>query len=244
PGCIYYARSVVIATGIDYNLQVQTGLGKPDKFLHGAQIELPLSLDNSRIEIHLSQKFAPGSFGWIVPSGKNWARVGLLVDNQPRLYLKRMLEERIDGCAICNLKKELKTKLIANGPIKRSVKGRIIAVGEAAGQIKTTTGGGISFGLLCSEIAVDKMTRVLKGKGKLEDYEMTWRSILKPEFDIGREIRLISHKLSDEALERLFSFVKKNRFWVKFLLPKINFDFHSDLLSFCLRSFSLVLRNY
>ncbi len=243
-GDIHYAKSVVLATGVDYNLQIQVGMGKPDKFLHGAQIELPLSSDNSRIEIHLSQRFAPGSFGWIVPAGKNKVRVGLLVERYARRYLKKMLEERVDGSSALNLKKELKTKLIANRPIKRSVWGRVISVGEAAGQIKTTTGGGISFGLLCSEIAVDKIVKALKGKGSLEDYEVTWRSILQPEFDIGEEAREIANKLSDRALERLFSFVKKNRFWVKFLLPKINFDFHSDLLSFCLKSFRLVLKNY
>lgn len=239
----HYTRAVVIATGVNYQLQEKIGMGKPNSFFEGAQIELSLSTNPSTIEIHLGQKFAPGSFGWIAPIDRNYARVGVLVEKNGKDYLLNMLTERI-GLLNSDIKLgQLKTKPIAYGPIKRSVRGRVIAVGEAAGQVKTTTGGGISYGLLCSEIAADRLSRVLKNGSGLVDYEMLWRSALQSEFDIGMEVRRIAQRLSDETIEKLFQFVKKNRFWVKLLLPKINFDFHSDMLSYCLKSFNIVLKH-
>ena len=133
-------------------------------------------------------------------------------------------------------------KPIAYGPAAKSVYGRILTVGEASGQVKTTTGGGIFYGLLCSEIAVDKLAKNLKNNGSLNDYELTWRSTLISELDIGIRMREIATQLSDQKIEDLFTFVKKHRFWVEMLVPRIHFDFHSNLIYFCLKSFGALLR--
>ncbi len=239
---IYSARAVVLATGINYSLQRQLGMGQPPNFLQGAQVEIPLSTLPSKIEIHLGREFAPGSFAWIVPLGNHCARVGLLVRSRSREYLKKMLEQRIGIPEIGNYIQKIKVKPIAFGPIKKSIRNRIIAVGEAAGQIKTTTGGGISFGLLCAEIAVEALNKSLKNGNPLVDYETHWRTALRPELEIGTQVRKIAIQLNDRAIERLFTFVKNNHFWVRLLLPKINFDFHSDLLFYCLKSFDSVLK--
>jgi geranylgeranyl reductase family protein len=236
------AKIVVIATGIEYKLQKQLGMGSPSRMLYGSQIELPFSMSASVIEIHMSKEFAPASFGWIVPAAQDRARIGLLVDRRGKHWLKRMIRQRLGYQAGSCSDSQIKMKPIAYGPVQRSVRGRIIAVGEAAGQVKTTTGGGIFFGLLCSEIAVEKIARVLKSGTSLDDYEVTWRSALTPEIDIGFQIRKVAAGLSDMAVETLFSFVKRNRLWVKLLIPRIKFDYHSDLLFFCMKSFSSILK--
>jgi len=108
--------------------------------------------------------------------------------------------------------------------------------------VKTTTGGGIFYGMLCSEIAADRLTQTIKNGFNLSDYEITWRSALVSELDIGRNLRSIAARLSDEEVENLFSFVKQNRFWVELLVPRINFDYHSNVLFFCMKSFGQLLR--
>lgn len=238
----YRARIVVLATGINYTLNKIIGLGKPLQFLSGSQIELPISFTRSNIQIHIGTKFAPGSFGWVVPAGANTSRIGLLLKRKSKPWLKKILEQRL-SISVAKLKdEELKTKPIAFGPIKRSVKDNILAVGEAAGQMKTTTGGGIFFGLLCSEIAVDKISNTLRNGTSLSEYETTWRSVLASEFDIGIFLRSIAEKLNDDDIENLFKFVKKNRFWVKLVIPRINFDYHSDVIFFCIKSFSALFK--
>ena len=108
--------------------------------------------------------------------------------------------------------------------------------------MKTTTGGGIFYGFLCSEIAVDKLTGTLRDGKDLRDYEVTWHSALASELDIGVRLRKIASTLKNKDIENLFDFVKKHRFWVDLLVPRINFDYHSSFIYFCLKSFSSLLK--
>lgn len=236
------AKTVVIATGVSYDLHRKIGLSRPTRFIYGAQIELPMACTGNEIRIHLGQDIAPGSFGWIIPAGRSAARVGVLALRRGRTPLKRLLAQRL-GIAVGELnEQELLLKPIAYGSVKRSVKGRILAVGEAAGQVKTTTGGGIFYGLLCSEIAVDKLSQTLQSGKDLSDYDLVWHSALASELDIGIRLRKIADTLTDHDIENLFDFVKKHRFWVDLLVPRINFDFHSNFIYFCLKSFGSLIK--
>lgn len=236
----YNTKAVVIATGVDYKLQNKVGLGNPTDFLYGSQIELPVPSSRSKIEIHIGRDFAPGSFGWLIPYQDKSSKIGVLLAQKGKTWLKKFIEQRLGDSSKFSLK-DVGIKPIAYGPIEKSTSGCILAVGEAAGQVKTTTGGGIFYGLLCSEIAVDKLTKTLRDGYSLNDYEITWRSALVSELDIGRNLRSIAAKLSDHDIENLFSFVKQNKFWVELLVPRINFDYHSNFIFFCLKSFGHLL---
>lgn len=240
----FSAKAVVIATGVDYHLQTKLDLGGPAGYLYGSQIELPVHAAHSKIEIHIGKDFAPGSFGWVIPYRENTSKIGVIVAQKGKKWLKKLVEQRL-GSALKVEEKDIGIKPIAYGTIGKSTNGCILAVGEAAGQVKTTTGGGIFYGLLCSEIAVDKLTKTLRDSYSLSDYEITWRSSLVPELDIGVSLRSIASKLNDQDIENLFSFVKQNKFWVELLVPRISFDYHSNFIFYCLKSFGhlLGLRN-
>lgn len=238
----FYARYVVIATGINYKLHKKNDFGIPPGFLYGSQIELPKRVKENNIEVYVSQEYAPGSFAWIVPRDRQNARIGVILEKNSKLFLKKFLVNRLSIGEEKFRDAYIAVKPIAYGPIKKSVSERILVVGEAAGQVKTTTGGGIFTGFLCADIAFEYLTNSLKYGKRLDGYDITWRSALSSEFEIGKKVRRVASKLNDQTIERLFSFVKNNRFFVELLLPKINFDFHSDLFYFCLKSFSYLLR--
>ncbi len=238
----YQAKAVVIATGVNYQLQRDLGLGTPPRFLHGSQIELPVCTDDTNIEIHISRGYVPCSFAWVVPLSRRKARIGMLLEKSGKSFLKRFVEKKLNHISHPGIEKQIAVKPIAYGPIKKSAKGRIMAVGEAAGQVKTTTGGGIFMGLLCADIAVEKLTQALKKGLTLEDYDITWRTALSSELEIGKKVRQVASHLDDRAIESLFTFIKHNRFWVELLIPKVNFDFHSDLFYYCLKGFSFLLK--
>jgi len=237
----YRGRAVVIATGVSYHLQNLLGLGKPPNFLYGSQIELPIAGQSSRIEIHLGRKIAPGSFGWIIPVGRNSSRIGVIVKKRGIIWLERILKERVNFPVAKLSRKRLNIKPIALGPLKKTVRNKLLVVGEAAGQVKTTTGGGIFYGLLCSEIAVEKLCKTLRNGNNLNNYEITWRSALISELDIGQQVRKIADFVDDDKIENIFKFIKHNRIWVNLLLPRIDFDFHSNLTYFCMKSFQTLL---
>jgi geranylgeranyl reductase family protein len=239
---LFQAAFVILATGVNYRLHKMAGLDQPSGFFFGSQVEIPFSTHSRSVEIHLGRAIAPGSFGWVIPVSNRVSRIGVIVDQKGREWLKRMLEQRVYPRMTRPRIDRFSVKPIAYGPLKKSVKGRVMAVGEAAGQVKTTTGGAISFGLLCSEILVDKLSRRLRNGGSLDEYDLEWHSTLMPEIHIGVEVRQVAANLSDERLEGFFSFIKKNRYWVDALVSRVNFDRHSDLLYYCMESLKFLMK--
>ncbi len=235
----YRAKYVVLCTGVNSDLHRQAGLPRAARFLYGSQIELPGVRPRNTIEIYMGRAFAPGSFGWVIPAG-DALRIGVIVSRKGQIWLKKMLA-RLKYPAP-GIENAMQMKPIVYGPIARSAGDRIIALGEAAGQVKTTTGGGIHYGLLSSEIAVERIEKSVDGNADLRDYDVTWRSALASEHDIGFRVRAIAAKVGDQEMEKLFTFVKKHRFWVDLLVPRIDFDFHSNFIYFCIKSFSSFLK--
>ncbi len=240
-GKYWQSRAVILATGVNYNLQRKLGFGSPAQFLYGSQVELPLRIAKDSIEVHVGQRYVPNSFAWPVARGRT--RVGMIIEKKGKEFLRRFINQRLKYHGAVEYYNEIAVKPIAYGTIKKSVLDRILVVGEAAGQVKTTTGGGIFMGLLCSDIAVERLIENLKKGRSINDYEITWRSVLSGELEVGRRVRQLASRLDDRAIERLFSFVKYNHFWVSLLIPRINFDFHSDLFYYCLKGFSILLKN-
>ena len=244
---IYRARIVVIATGVNYNLQHTLGMGKVDRFLIGAQTKINTdrlyrdsSCSNSAVEIHTGQSFAPGSFAWVVPANDR-VRVGVLTEGNAKGYLIRFIQKKFGFDISQN--NDIREKPVAFAPLRKSVKGRLLAVGEAAGQVKTTTGGGIFYGLVCSEIASKLIEKTLHSNNirYLEKYERKWRRKFDNEISIGKRVREVAKKVDDETLDRLFYKVKESHYIINGIIRKINFEYHGELLRFLLRVLSRLL---
>lgn len=228
----YTARVVLIATGVNYNLHKKLDLGYPKDFLHGVQAELDLGrVDCTRV--YLGKDIAAGAFAWLVPVGPEIVRIGLITETDPEGCFRRLIEQHFPS-RLKNLDETcIQFKPIAQGLISRTYGDRVLTLGEAAGQVKTTTGGGIYFGLLCSEIA----TRVLikgfdKGdlsKNTLAEYEKSWKKALQKEIRFGYYARKICAKLSDNQIEKIFKFIQSDGI-IPIVKERGNFDWHSDLL--------------
>ena len=111
---------------------------------------------------------------------------------------------------------------------------RILVVGDAAGQVKPTTGGGIYYALLASRIAARAISKAL-GRGdvseaSLRSYETEWSALLSHELAVGSRLRAIGERLSDRQIERVLSAVGSNTF-IKGLLNSVDasFDWHANL---------------
>jgi digeranylgeranylglycerophospholipid reductase len=110
---------------------------------------------------------------------------------------------------------------------------RILAVGEAAGQVKTTTGGGVYYGLLCSQLAVQtilkNITAATFSAEYLAEYEKLWKKAILKEIVVGYYTRKICAQLNDSQIERLFLLAKNNGIF-PYIRENGNFDFHGDLI--------------
>lgn len=231
---IIEARVAVIATGFGSKLTGRMGMGIAGDFVVGAQAEVATT-GISEVEVYLGRHIAPGFFGWLVPTSALTARVGLLSRENPRGYLKQLMSSLREQGKLTTTKAEINSGGIPLQPLKRTCGERVIAVGDAAGQVKPTTGGGIYFGLLSADIAVATLHQALQSDDlsseNLAKYERRWRRILGRELKTGYRARKLFERLSDRQIDLLFDIIKASGI-DKTLLESddVSFDWHGKAI--------------
>jgi geranylgeranyl reductase family protein len=238
------ARAAVIATGFGSGLGARLGLGRPGDFTVGAQIDVTAP-DTEEVEVYFGD-MAPGFFAWLVPTAPPLARAGLMSRRSPRLYLEKWLERlRAEG-KITSTCGEIICGGIPLKPPPRTYCERIMAVGDAAGQVKPTSGGGIYYGLLGAEAAAKTLHGALEeddlSAKRLSRYERAWRRKLGRELRTGYWARKLFERLSDRQLDRLFATIRANGIDEALLRAEdVSFDWHGRTVSKLLK-YSIVSR--
>jgi len=235
------ARLAVLATGVDYALQKKLGLSTPREFLKGAQVECA-SADAGMTTLFFGRDVAPGAFGWSVPAGPGRVRVGVLTREDAGAFLRGLLERGLGGLGLGEAG-PFRSRPIAQGLLARTVGDRVLAVGEAAGQTKTTTGGGISYGLACADLAADAVLdcfgRSSFGPDSLSGYERRWKELLRKEILVGHYTRRMCARLSDGRIESLFQLARTDGI-VPIIRDTADFDRHSGLIFALLQRLSFM----
>jgi flavin-dependent dehydrogenase len=103
-------------------------------------------------------------------------------------------------------------KVLPLAPIKRTYSDRVLVLGDAAGLVKPTTGGGIYYSLLSGQLAAETLERTLADDTldaeALARYETAWRKRLGSELRWQLILRRIAQRLSDADIERLFELAR------------------------------------
>jgi len=99
-------------------------------------------------------------------------------------------------------------KILPLGAITRTYGDRLLAIGDAAGLVKPTTGGGIHYSIvsaaLAADVAADALARNRLDAEALSPYERAWRGELGEELEAQHELRDVAAKLSDQAIDSFF----------------------------------------
>jgi digeranylgeranylglycerophospholipid reductase len=229
---LYSARMAVLASGIDFGLHAKLGLGRPREYLNGAQVEID-SGEGAAAAIFVGRDVAPGAFAWMVPSGLSRLRVGVLTRREPRAYLAKLAGIEFPDRYADTPPSGIRIKAIAQGLLSKTYAERVIAVGEAAGHVKTTTGGGVAYGLMGADIAADVINACFaKGSFRAKDlapYEKAWKTAMQREIVLGRMARRICARLTDAQMERIF-FLAQTDGIIPIIREKGDFDWHGDLI--------------
>jgi len=223
------SRLAVIATGVSGCLNGALGLAKPREFLRAVQVDIPLGKDGAAnpTEVYVGRSVAPGAFGWKIPLGRGRVRVGLMCPKEPRPYFNALLQRLAPK--LDRAEAQVRQKAIGQMPVGDCVAPRIVAIGEAAGHVKTSTGGGIYFGLLSASMASDVILRAfqtsdfsLQTLGKFERYSQRAFGI---ELWAGYLARRIAARLSDNLIEEVFDRAKGTNL-ISTLNGNLKFDWH------------------
>ena len=163
-GSVFQARACVLACGARYALHRQLGLPPPAFLLHTAQAELPAARLGD-VEVHFGAETAPEGFAWAAPvlrDDRPYARVGVMCAQRAPRYFKRMVD-RISRALghqrrghACTAAED--PAALGHCPHLRTPAAR---GGDAAGLVKSTTGGGIYYSLLSATLAADMLADAL-----------------------------------------------------------------------------------
>jgi len=202
------AKVVISAEGVGGRIAKIAGIGPPREILSSAQVEVPFEAeDPEKVEIRLGEKVASGFFAWSIPAQEGVARVGLCCRENACRHLKSLLHsppirKRLKGGPL-----HLAVGGLPLGPPASTVAEGFLAVGDAAGQVKPTSGGGIYPGLVSAKIAGEvAAAAALEGDAsaaRLQEYEKRWRSALGRELRLGMIVHRMRAGMTDEELDDL-----------------------------------------
>lgn len=211
----YRARACVLACGGRYGLHRQLGLEVPALLLHTAQREVPVRRPGD-VEVHFGSSIAPRGFGWIVPvlrRGHPFARIGVMADDRAPIYFARMVARVAERWGIePHPPIPPRQKILPLSRISRTFDHRLIVIGDAAGLVKPTTGGGIYYSLLSAMLGGDVLADALGeddvSSRRLAEYERAWRQRLETELDTQLSFRMLAQRMPDEDIEGLFELAR------------------------------------
>jgi len=197
---------LVAADGATSGVRRWAGFPPPAELVVGVQavVELPSAGDGDRVDVHIGAEVAPAGFAWVVPAEEGLARVGLLTParREAMPLLSRFLARRCPGQRV--VRRE--NGLVPIGPPPRTVGERVLLVGDAAGQVKPLTGGGLLFGSVAARIAGEIATRQ---PDRLAEYETRWRATVGDEISFGLRGRKAFLALGDDQLDRIVALLDR-----------------------------------
>jgi geranylgeranyl reductase family protein len=226
------ARAVVLACGANYRFHRLLGLGLPGVFLQSAQLEVPFPAEQE-VQVRFGREVAPSGFAWLVPfarGAESYARVGLMSESRSRERFEAFKQTLCREAGIPgDVWPKPRLKMLPLGPVARTYADRVLAVGDAAGLVKPTTGGGIYYGLLSGALAGDVLAESLDrdrlDARSLRRFEVRWRKRLGQEIRVGLAFRRIAARLSDDSIDSLIELARVNGV-VPLLQETATFNWH------------------
>jgi flavin-dependent dehydrogenase len=102
-----------------------------------------------------------------------------------------------------------------SGGADRTYANNIMTVGDAASQVKPTTGGGIVFSLVCGRIAGETAAKAIHNDDssakRLMEYETSWRELIGFDLRAMSYLRRLLYRLPDRNLDRIFGIASELR---------------------------------
>ena len=198
------------ADGVNSVVSKGFSFQKPKEIISGFESEIiNIEVDRRFVEIFVGRKVAPGFFSWIIPA-EDTCMVGLCSADKPFYYFRKMFRNIVSKEILCHAKPISYTAgAIPFGVIEKTYDDNMMVVGDAACQVKPTSGGGIFTGLVgakhCGNTAVKALEKGDFSSEMLSEYQKLWYNDIGDELKNGMRLRKIFKKLSDSDFEKIFN---------------------------------------
>jgi digeranylgeranylglycerophospholipid reductase len=206
-----------------------------ENFLPSAQYEIYASwIKDDIVQVTFDSDLYPGFFAWIIPTGQGIGKVGVAGRGiNVSTALKDFVESR--GERYSTIRK-IFAPIWIGGAIDSFVTGKTILVGDAAGQTKPSTAGGIYScgiaGILAGRAIAETIN--LNEDSALKVYEQEWRNLFQNEFRKMTMARKVLERLDNKALDEIINSLTEHK--LREIIESTDFDYHSNVLSLILGS--------
>ena len=187
-------------------------MGIRNKVIYATQIRIKANFYQNEAVMWFDPRWKE-LFGWVVPEGNNIYRIGLgsskNIAKNFQIFLKKI---GVDF----NEKLDQQGGIIPYGIMNKSAFDNILLLGDAAGQVKATTGGGIVMLLTAAKYAAFCIKSCFKNnkfskKYIKKLYEKPCKATIGKQLKVHFLIRTFFETLTDEDYDTLFQIVKTNK---------------------------------
>jgi flavin-dependent dehydrogenase len=175
---VLHASSIILgADGAFSSVAAHFGMGSIGRYVLTYKAEFNVGGRGGVVDLFFDRETTPGLFGWLCPNSEDILEVGVGIDSKKgnakkafeRFIKTKEITKIIDGA-----------RMIDGGasmiPISRREQvvdnvAEVLLVGDSAGQVKASTGGGIIFGSNAAIIAAEEIQRHIEDGTSLASYE-------------------------------------------------------------------------
>jgi len=196
-----------------------------DGILSSAQYEIYADwIQDGKVEVYFDQIKYPGFFAWIIPSGNGVGKVGVAGKD---INVSNIMEQFLKNKGRYSTIRKIFAPIWIKGPIKNFISGNTIIAGDAAGQSKPTTAGGIYSCGIGGLLAGSAITKYLETNeySQLQQYQKLWNDKFGKEFEKQRLARKILERVNNKTIDMIFDTITPKI--VSEISNKDDFDFHA-----------------
>ncbi|MCL4372321.1 NAD(P)/FAD-dependent oxidoreductase [Candidatus Marsarchaeota archaeon] len=174
----------------------------------GAEIK-----DWHSVDLLFSKKFADGFFGWVAPYSKELVELGIGIMQNRGMHSYAAFQKFLADTYVSTLLNGAR-RLAGHASIipienrRRTVLKNVLLVGDAAGQTKATTGGGIIFGIACAKVAAHDINAYLANGVSLARYEKNWRKRYGIDLKLHGMLHAYYSAVSEHSMQRFIKVAK------------------------------------
>ena len=198
---------------------------KRDGILLSAQYEIYANwIKDGQVEVYFDNVKYPGFFAWIIPSGNGVGKVGIA---GREINVSNAMEQFLKNKGNYSTIRKIFAPIWIKGPIKNFVSENIVIAGDAAGQSKPTTAGGIYSCGLGGLFAGNAIAEYLESneRSQLKKYQKNWRDKFGREFEKQSLARKILERVDNKTIDVVFDSITPEI--TNEISNKDDFDFHA-----------------
>ncbi|MBI5697402.1 MAG: dehydrogenase, partial [Thaumarchaeota archaeon] len=196
--------------------------------LQSAQYEIYADwIQKGQVEVNFDSEKYPGFFSWVIPAASGIGKIGVAGKG---INATQAIEKFLESKGKHSTIRKVFAPIWVNGPIDDFVSGNTVIVGDAAGQSKPTTAGGIYSCGVGGIMAGRAISEFLKSKNQddLKTYQKSWSQKFGKEFEKQLFARKMLERLDNPTIDKIFSAITPEM--ISDISSNDDFDFHTSAI--------------